>query len=54
MSGSTTRVLCYAELLVSLAGELYSYFTGAYVFMALVLVIVVLLVAALWPRGGAA
>ena len=54
MSGSTSRVLCYAALLVSLGGELYSYFTGAYVFLALFLLIVVLLVASRWPQGRAA
>ncbi len=53
MSGSTSRVLLYAALLVSLAGELYSYFAGEYVFMVLFLIVVVLLVAAMWPRGGA-
>ena len=52
MNGSTSRVLVYVALVVSLAGEMYSYFTGEYVFMVSFLIIVVLLVAALWPRGG--
>jgi len=46
-------VLVYVALVVSLAGEMYSYFTGEDVFMVSFLIIVVLLVAALWPRGGA-
>lgn len=45
-------MLVYVALVVSLAGEMYSYFTGEYVFMVSFLIIVVLLVAALWPRGG--
>jgi hypothetical protein len=52
VSGSTSRVLVYVALVVSLAGEMYSYLTGEYVFMVSFLIIVVLLVAALWPRGG--
>ena len=52
MSASTPRVLVYVALVVSLAGEMYLYFTGEDVFMVSFLIIVVLLVAALWPRGG--
>ena len=52
MSGSTSRVLVYVALVVSLAGEMYSYFPGEDVFMVSFLIMVVLLVAALWPQGG--